>query len=84
MVSQNTVRTYGINRVFRFVEGFSYIDIVVKSEVLFGKDRFYLIRAQHALTTILYKYHGLSKQEKSRQKPSINTLYMFYIYIHIS
>ena len=42
MVAQNTVRTYGVNKAFRFVEGI----------LLHGYVR------NMFLATILYKYHG--------------------------
>ena len=54
MVAHSTVRTYGVIKVFQFVEG---IWLHRKSRCIrffFGKDVYYFIRAQHDLS--LYNY----------------------------
>ena len=49
MVAHFTMRTYGVNQVFRFVEG-GYIERVVKSDFFLGKGLLYIISAQHVLS----------------------------------
>ena len=49
MVAQNKVRTYGVNQVFRIIEGIRLHRQIVKSD-FFGKDLFYFIRPQHILS----------------------------------
>ena len=51
MVAHFTMRTYGADQAFRFA--FGYIEKVVKSEKLVGKDLFYIIRAQHVLNNLI-------------------------------
>ena len=63
MVAHFTMRTYGVNQAFRFVEG---IWLHRKCRQIrrkkIGKEIFYTIHAQHVLSYYLYKYHDKSPQ----------------------
>ena len=48
--AQNTVRAYGINQLFRFVKGVWLHRKSRRIQFFFGKDLFYLIRAQNFLS----------------------------------
>ena len=51
MVAQNTLRTYGVNQVSRFVEGIWLQRKSRQIQTFFlRKDPFYFIRAQHFLS----------------------------------
>ena len=52
------LRTYGLNQAIRFVDGIWLHQKSRQIRFLLGTDLFYVIRALHVLTTILYKYHG--------------------------
>ena len=61
------MRTYGVNQVFRFVEGNL---LHRKSRQIFGNDPFYSTRAHHVWATILYKYHGIWCKHNRHKKKS--------------
>ena len=61
MVAQNTVRSYGVNKVFWFVVG---IWLHLKSgqmRFLFGQDLYYFIRAKHVLSYHLIQAVWIAK-----------------------
>ena len=60
MVAKNTVRLYGINRVFRFVEGIC-IHRELSNPIFIGKHLFYFICAQPVLS-----YHLTSTMGRNR------------------
>ena len=53
MVGQNTMRTYGVNQVFRFVEGIWLYRKVVKSDFFSDKDLVFIILAQREMSNHL-------------------------------
>ena len=56
MVVKDTVRTYGVNQVFRFVEGIWLHRMIRQIRFFFlGKGLFYFIRVQHVLRYHLIK-----------------------------
>ena len=63
-VPQNTVRTYGFIRYFDVWKAFGYIERVVKSDFIFGKDLFYFICALNVLS-----YHLVYSPCKDPESP---------------
>ena len=61
MVAQNTVRTYGVNQAFRFVEGIDLNRQTRRIRFFPGKDLLYLICAQHVLSYHLIKVYKVCK-----------------------
>ena len=58
MVDQTTLRTYGVNQVFRFVKGIWLHRKSLQSRFFFlGKDLFYFYVRNFFWATFLYKYH---------------------------
>ena len=61
MAAHYTMRTYGVNQAFRFVEGIWLHRKSRQTIFIFGYDLFYIIRAQHVLSYPSYMYimyHG--------------------------
>ena len=50
MVAHFTIRTYGVNQEFRFGEGIWLHRKSRQIGFFFGKDLFYIIRAEHVLS----------------------------------
>ena len=58
MVAQNTVRTYRINQVFRFVEG-TWLPRRGQNQFFFSEKTYFISNVRNMLlSTILYKYHA--------------------------
>ena len=58
MVAQNTVRTYGVNQVFRFVKGIRLLR-KYRQIRLFSEKTYFTSNVRNMFwTTILYKYHA--------------------------
>ena len=49
MVAHFTMRTHGVNKVYRFVEGIWFHRKSRRMRFFLGKDLFYCIPAQHVL-----------------------------------